>query len=47
MWVHVPGTSSGKCNGGTTSGTFWLARALTEARNANARLGPHYPSQSD
>jgi len=45
MWVHVPGTSSGKCNGGTPSGTFWLARALTEARNANARLGPHYPSR--
>jgi endoglucanase len=45
MWVHVPGISSGKCNGGTPSGTFWLARALTEARNANARLGPHYPSR--
>jgi endoglucanase len=45
MWVHVPGTSSGKCNGGTPSGTFWLARALTEARNANARLGPHFPSR--
>ena len=45
MWVHVPGTSSGKCNGGTAAGTFWLARALTEARNANARLGPHLPSR--
>jgi endoglucanase len=45
MWVHVPGTSSGKCSGGTPSGTFWLARALTEARNANDRLGPHFPSQ--
>jgi hypothetical protein len=45
MWVHVPGTSSGKCNGGTPSGTFWLARALTEARNANAQLGPHYRSR--
>jgi endoglucanase len=45
MWVHVPGTSSGKCDGGTPSGTFWLARGLTEARNANARLGPHYPSK--
>ena len=45
MWVHVPGTSSGKCNGGTASGTFWLARALTEARNANAQLGPHYKSR--
>ena len=45
MWVHVPGTSSGKCNGGTPSGTFWLARALTEARNANAQLGPHYKNR--
>ena len=45
MWVHVPGISSGKCNGGTASGTFWLARALTEARNANARLGPHFASR--
>jgi endoglucanase len=45
MWVHVPGTSSGSCNGGTPSGTFWLARALTEARNANARLGPHFKSR--
>jgi endoglucanase len=45
MWVHVPGTSSGRCNGGTPSGTFWLARALTEARNANARLGAHFASR--
>jgi endoglucanase len=45
MWIHVPGTSSGSCNGGTASGTFWLARALTEARNANAQLGPHYKSR--
>jgi hypothetical protein len=45
MWVHVPGTSSGKCNGGTASGTFWLARGLTEARDANAQLGPHYKSR--
>jgi endoglucanase len=45
MWVHVPGTSSGRCNGGTASGTFWMARGLTEARNANARLGPHFPSR--
>ena len=45
MWEHVPGTSSGKCNGGTPAGTFWLARALTEARNANAQLGPHYKNR--
>jgi endoglucanase len=45
MWVHVPGTSSGKCNGGTPSGTFWVARALAEARNANARLGPRFANR--
>jgi endoglucanase len=45
MWIHVPGTSSGRCNGGTAAGTFWLVRALTEARNANARLGPRSPSR--
>jgi len=45
MWVHVPGTSSGKCNGGTPSGTFWLARALAEARNAKRRLGPHFRNE--
>ena len=45
MWVHVPGSSSGSCNGGTPSGTFFLARGLTESANANARLGPKYPSR--
>jgi endoglucanase len=45
MWVHTPGASSGKCNGGTPAGTFWLARALTEAQNANARLGPHFANR--
>ena len=45
MWTHVPGSSSGTCNGGTPSGTFFLARALTESANANARLGPKYPSR--
>jgi endoglucanase len=40
LWVHVPGESSGHCHGGTAAGTFWMARALVEARNANARLGP-------
>jgi endoglucanase len=44
IWVHIPGESSGYCNGGTASGTFWLARTLTEAANANARLGPALPS---
>ena len=45
MWTHVPGSSSGSCNGGTPSGTFFLARGLTESANANARLGPKYPSR--
>jgi endoglucanase len=40
LWVHVPGESSGHCHGGTAAGTFWLARTLVEARNANGRLGP-------
>jgi endoglucanase len=40
LWVHVPGESSGPCHGGTAAGTFWLARTLVEARNANSRLGP-------
>jgi endoglucanase len=44
LWIHVPGESSGTCHGGTASGTFWLARTLTEASNANARLGPALPS---
>lgn len=45
LWEHVPGSSSGSCNGGTPSGTFFLARGLTEAANANDRLGPRYPSR--
>ena len=45
MWTHVPGSSSGTCNGGTPSGTFFLARALTESANANTRLGPKYSSR--
>jgi endoglucanase len=45
LWVHVPGESSGHCNGGTAAGTFWMARALVEARNANSRLGPQFRSR--
>ena len=45
LWVHPPGASSGSCNGGTPSGTFFLHRALEESANANARLGPGYPSR--
>jgi endoglucanase len=45
LWVHVPGESAGPCNGGTASGTFWLANSLVEARNANGRLGPRSRSR--
>jgi endoglucanase len=45
LWTSVPGNSSGTCNGGTASGTFWAARAEMLAANANARLGPSGPSQ--
>jgi endoglucanase len=45
LWTSVPGNSSGTCNGGTPAGTFWAARAIQLASDANARLGPGYPSQ--
>jgi endoglucanase len=44
LWIHVPGESSGHCNGGTAAGTFWLARTLSEAQNANSQLGPLLPN---
>jgi len=45
LWTHVPGASSGSCNGGPPSGTFWAARAIDLAASANDRLGPGYPSR--
>ena len=45
LWVVPPGNSSGACNGGTASGTFWLARAEELAADANAQLGPRTPSR--
>jgi endoglucanase len=45
LWTHIPGNSSGSCNGGPASGTFWPARAISLAENANGRLGPGFPSQ--
>jgi endoglucanase len=45
LWSSPPGNSSGTCNGGTPSGTFWAARAIDLAAHANGRLGPHYPSE--
>jgi hypothetical protein len=44
LWVVPPGDSSGTCNGGPSSGTFWVARAEVLAANANDQLGPHTPS---
>jgi endoglucanase len=40
LWVVPPGNSSGPCNGGTASGTFWVARAEQLATNANMQIGP-------
>ncbi len=45
LWAHIPGNSSGSCNGGPPSGTWWPAMAETLAANANGKLGPGYPSQ--
>ena len=45
LWSSPPGNSSGPCNGGTASGTFWTARAIQLATHANGRLGPGYPSE--
>ncbi len=45
LWSSPPGNSSGPCNGGTSSGTFWAARGIDLAAHANGRLGPNYPSQ--
>jgi len=45
LWTHPPGNSSGHCNGGPDSGTFWISRALDLAAHANDRIGPDYPSR--
>jgi cellulase/cellobiase CelA1 len=45
LWTHTPGNSSGHCNGGPDSGSFWMDRALDLAAHANDRIGPSYPSQ--
>jgi endoglucanase len=45
LWTAPPGNSSGTCNGGPASGTFWMAKAESMASLANARLGPGYPSE--
>jgi endoglucanase len=43
LWTHPPGNSSG-CGGGPPGGVFWVARAVSEAENANNRLGPAFPN---
>jgi endoglucanase len=45
LWTSPPGNSSGSCNGGTPSGSFWAARAISLAEHANGKLGPGYPSR--
>jgi endoglucanase len=45
LWTSPPGNSSGSCNGGTPSGSFWPARAISLAEHANGKLGPGYPSR--
>jgi endoglucanase len=45
LWSSPPGNSGGSCNGGTPSGTFWAARAIQLAADANDRLGPNFPSK--
>ena len=45
MWTYPPGNSSGSCNGGPASGTFWAAKAVALAARANDRLGPNDPSR--
>jgi endoglucanase len=45
LWTAPPGNSGGTCRGGPPSGTFWPARAIMLATNANGRLGPGFPSQ--
>jgi endoglucanase len=44
LWTGPPGNSSGSCNGGTASGTFWAARAIQLAARAQGKLGPGFPS---
>ena len=45
LWTHMPGNSSGSCNGGPAAGKFWVGRAIDMASHANDRLGPGLPSR--
>ncbi len=44
LWTGVPGNSAGSCNGGPAPGSFWPARAISLAENAQGKLGPGYPA---
>ncbi len=44
LWTHIPANSTGTCNGGPSSGSFWPAYALGLAARANGQLGPGFPS---
>lgn len=44
LWTGMPGNSAGSCNGGTPAGTFWPARAIMLAENAQGKLGPGFPT---
>jgi endoglucanase len=44
IWTGPPGNSSGPCHGGTSSGTFWAARAIQLAARAQDKLGPRFPA---
>lgn len=43
LWTGVPGNSAGSCNGGPPAGTFWPARAIMLAENAQGKLGLGFP----
>jgi endoglucanase len=45
MWTHIPGNSTGTCNGGPSGGLFFPAYAEGLASRANGKLGPGYPSK--
>jgi endoglucanase len=45
LWAHIPGNSTGSCNGGPSGGIFFPSYAEGLAARANGKLGPGYPSQ--
>jgi endoglucanase len=45
LWTHIPGNSTGTCNGGPSGGIFFPSYAESLASRANGKLGPGYPSK--